>query len=113
MASTYGAVSQHAQAPACPHQALIHSQDGLRVTANSPHEIRGVTRVTQLSSDSLRARARRTSNESYVTKVLSTLTSDTVTRKLTYQADAGAYAYAVRFNENHVTSVTRLERTEK
>lgn len=89
MNSTHGTVSQHAQAPACPNQALIHSQSSFRVTANFPHEIRGVTRVTQLSSHSLRARARRTSGKSYVTNVLSNLTSDTVTRNLTYQFHCG------------------------
>lgn len=44
-----------------------------------------VTRVTQLSSHSLRARTRRPNPKSCVTNVISLLTSDTVTRNYNYQ----------------------------
>ncbi len=59
------------------------------VTSNFPHEIKGVTAVTRDSSDSLRARTRRASDESHVTNVLSNLTSDVGTRDLTYQFHCG------------------------
>lgn len=76
------------------------------VTAEKPQKNNGVTLVTRNSTDSLRARTRRPSDESHVPKVISMLTSDKVTSNQTYQADAGAHAHAVGLNKSHVTNVT-------
>lgn len=72
-----------------------------------------VTRVTQLSDSALRARVRRASDESYVTHVISMLTSDTSDTTLELSVPLRAYALAVGLSKSHVTSVTGLERLPK
>lgn len=91
--------------------ALLSDATPSRVTSNFPHEIKGVTPVTQLSSDSLRARTRRTSDESYVTHVLSNLTSDASDATFDLSVSLRAYAPTVRLIKTHVTSVTGLGQT--
>jgi hypothetical protein len=87
-----------------PTPAVTHSDATAEVMSLPP-----VTRVTQLSSDSLRARARRANLKTYVTKVLSMLTSDTSDTKLQLSAPLRAHTPAGRLIKTRVTSVTRLE----
>jgi hypothetical protein len=82
------------------------------VTRRNPHQIKGVTRVTRNSSDSLRARTRRASDESCVPHVISMLTSDTGTSIQNYRFHC-VCAPTVRLSKSRVTSVTRLERLSK
>lgn len=82
------------------------------VTRRNPRQQRGVTRVTRNSSDSLRARTRRASDESYVTHVISMLTSDVGTLLSTYRLHC-VCALAVGINKKRVTSVTGLDRLSK
>lgn len=77
------------------------------VTSNFPQEIKGVTSVTRDSSDSLRARTRRASDESHVTHVPSNLTSDVVTSNLTYQLHCGRTH--PRSDSSKIMSLTSLE----
>ncbi|AYN57328.1 hypothetical protein PBI_BRIDGETTE_62 [Arthrobacter phage Bridgette] len=76
------------------------------VTSNSPRHSGGVTLGTQLSSDSLRARTRRASDESYVPNVISRLTSDIKTRLQTYQLHCGRTH--PRLDLSKVVSLTSL-----
>ena len=72
-----------------------------------------VTRVTRNYRFVLRARVRRPNLKTYVTHVISTLTSDTSDTKLQLSVPLRAHALAVLLNKTHVTSVTRLERPPK
>jgi hypothetical protein len=110
--SAHGTATQHDLAEINAFESSLPPVNGPRVTLLSPRHSGRVTRVTRDSSDSLRARARRASDESYVTNVLSMLTSDVGTSIQTYQFHC-AYAYAVGLSKSHVTSVTGLESTPK
>lgn len=95
-----------ASAGACKVQQAISSRPNASTCVISRVVSRGsATRVTQLSSLSLRARARRTNDETYVAenqKDVQARHSDTT---LELSAPLRAYALAVPLNESHVTPV--------
>lgn len=110
-------------ATAAPRTA-IQAAPGSSTPANTPKvtfrdatqkvmSLARVTRVTQLSDSALRARTRRTSDETYVTQTISMLISDTSDTTLELSAPLRAHAPTVRFNKTYVTSVTGLDRLPK
>ncbi|UVK58467.1 hypothetical protein SEA_GLOBIWARMING_64 [Arthrobacter phage GlobiWarming] len=96
-----------------PNRGAHSSRVVLSDTTPEVMSLPRVTLVTQLSSDSLRARTRRASDETYVTHIISMLTSDTSDTTLQLSVSPRTHALAVRLIKTCVTNVTRVRQASK